>query len=111
MFYFSSLVHLAIRMSGVRPLKKQTKNQPMSDQLAIYCDAPGFKVRTYITEELIYDQEKNSFPEAYSFWRFRQQSPSDKETNSGATSSKQTIHALNLWPDTTINIGSKREVW
>jgi hypothetical protein len=31
-------------------------------QLAIYCDAPGYKVRTYNTEELADDLEKNSFP-------------------------------------------------
>ena len=30
-------------------------------QLAIYCDAPGYKARAYDTEELFYDR-KNSFP-------------------------------------------------
>ncbi len=27
-------------------------------QLAIYCDAPGYKVRTYNTEELVDDQKR-----------------------------------------------------
>ncbi len=32
-------------------------------QLAIHCDAPGYKVRTYNTEELDDDRrKKNSFP-------------------------------------------------
>ena len=31
-------------------------------QLAIYCDAPGYKVRTYDTEELFYDQKKQHSP-------------------------------------------------
>ncbi len=30
-------------------------------QIAIYCDAPKYKVRTYNTEELADDQKKNSF--------------------------------------------------
>jgi hypothetical protein len=31
-------------------------------QLAIYCDAPGYKVHMYNTEELADDQKRNSFP-------------------------------------------------
>ena len=33
-------------------------------QLAKYCDAPGYKVRTYDTEELFY-HKKTAFPATY----------------------------------------------
>jgi hypothetical protein len=36
-------------------------------QLAIYCDAPGYKVRTYNTEELADDRRKKTVLRAYSF--------------------------------------------
>ena len=32
----------------------------MSDQLAIYCNAPGYEVHTYDTEGLIYDKKQLS---------------------------------------------------
>ena len=44
------------------PTQKPTKNQPLSDQLAIYCDDPGYKVRSYDTEKLFYDLKENCFP-------------------------------------------------
>ncbi len=47
-------------------------------QLAIYCDAPGYKVRTYDTEELVDDQKKNSFPGIF-FLTIPQKSPGNKE--------------------------------
>ena len=37
------------------PTQKPTKNQLLSDRLAIYCDAPVYKARTYDTEELLMD--------------------------------------------------------
>ena len=40
------------------PTQKPTKNQLLSDRLAIYCYAPVYKARTYITEELFYDRKK-----------------------------------------------------
>ncbi len=46
-------------------------------QLAIYCDAPGYKVHMYNTEELADDWKKKF--RAYSFWRFHQKSPGNKE--------------------------------
>jgi hypothetical protein len=44
-------------------------------QLAICCDAPGYKVRTYNTEEQCDDRKKNSFPGMF----FLKMSPGDKE--------------------------------
>jgi hypothetical protein len=41
--------------------QKTTKNQLLSDRLVIYCDAPVYKARMYVTEELFLI-EKNSFP-------------------------------------------------
>jgi hypothetical protein len=46
-------------------------------QLAIYCDAPGYKVHMYNTEELV-DDKKNSFPGIF-FLTIPQKSPGDKE--------------------------------
>jgi hypothetical protein len=46
-------------------------------QLAIYCDALGYKVHTYNTEELD-DDKKNSFPGTF-FLTICQKSPGDKE--------------------------------
>jgi hypothetical protein len=65
-FYFSSL-HLANCVSGVRPLKKPTKNQPMSDRLAIYIATPlvtKYLVRTIQRNWSMI--EKTAF-QAYSF--------------------------------------------
>jgi hypothetical protein len=40
------------------PTQKPTKNQLLSDQLAIYCDAPVYKAHSYVTEELLMDRRR-----------------------------------------------------
>ena len=38
--------------------QKPTKNQLLSNRLAIYCDAPVYKACSYVAEELLYDEKK-----------------------------------------------------
>ncbi len=61
------------------PTQKPTKKQLLSDRLAIYCDAPVYKARLYVTEELPMDQRKKTALRATYFWRFRQKTLGDKE--------------------------------